>query len=105
MLEHEDLAEGRVHTRWVDEQMAELAATNGAQRIRYLSTEAPAIDTGFAGARVDSRDPLALFQHDQRVKQEQSLQVIEEEAPDLTGPDGSIGLPAPIQGTIVSIMV
>ena len=105
VLEHEDLAEGRVHTRWVDEQIAELAATNGAQRIRYLSTEAPAIDTGFAGARVDSRDPLALFQHDQRVKQEQSLQVIEEEAPDLTGPEGSIGLPAPIQGTIVSIMV
>ncbi|MDE2988403.1 MAG: carbamoyl-phosphate synthase large subunit [Chloroflexota bacterium] len=105
VLEHQDLAEGRVHTRWVDEQMAELAAANGAQRIRYLSTEAPAIDTGFAGARVDSRDPLALFQHDQRVKQEQSLQVIEEEAPDLTGPEGSIGLPAPIQGTIVSIMV
>ena len=105
VLEHDDLAEGRVHTRWVDEQMAELAGANGAQRIRYLSTEAPAIDTGFAGARVDSRDPLALFQHDQRVKQEQSLQVIEEEAPDLTGPEGSIGLPAPIQGTIVSIMV
>ena len=105
VLEHEDLAEGRVHTRWVDEQMANLAATNGAQRIRYLSTEAPTADSGFAGARVDSRDPLALFQHDQRVKQEQSLQVVEEDAPDLTGPEGSIGLPAPIQGTIVSIMV
>ncbi len=105
VLEHEDLAEGRVHTRWVDEQMAELASTNGAQRIRYLSTEAPTADTGFAGARVDSRDPLALFEHDQRVKQEQSIQVVEEEAPDLTGPEGSIGLPAPIQGTIVSIMV
>ncbi len=105
VLEHADLVEGRVHTRWVDEQMAELAASNGAQRIRYLSTEAPAADTGFAGARVDSRDPLALFEHDQRVKQEQSIQVVEEEAPDLTGPEGSIGLPAPIQGTIVSIMV
>ena len=105
VLEHADLAEGRVHTRWVDERMAELAATNGAQRVRYLSTEAPAADTGFAGARVDSRDPLALFEHDQRVKQEQSLEVIEEDAPDLTGPEGSSGLPAPIQGTIVSIMV
>ena len=105
VLEHEDLAEGRVHTRWVDEQMAELAEANGAQRIRYLSTETPTADSGFAGARVDSRDPLALFQHDQRVKQEQSLTVVEEEAPDLTGPEGSIGLPAPIQGTIVSIMV
>ena len=105
VLEHEDLAEGRVHTRWVDEQMAELAATNGVQRVRYLSAEAPTADTGFAGARVDSRDPLALFEHDQRVKQDQSLQVVEEDAPDLTGPEGSIGLPAPIQGTIVSIMV
>ena len=105
VLEHEDLTEGRVHTRWVDEQMADLASTNGVQRIRYLSTEAPTADTGFAGARVDSRDPLALFEHDQRVKQEQSLQVIEEDAPDLAGPEGSIGLPAPIQGTIVSIMV
>ncbi len=105
VLEHQDLTEGRVHTRWVDEQMAELASTNGVQRVRYLSTEAPTADTGFAGARVDSRDPLALFEHDQRVKQEQSLQVIEEDAPDMAGPDGSIGLPAPIQGTIVSIMV
>ena len=105
VLEHADLAEGRVHTRWVDEQMAELVAANGAQRIRYLSTEAPTADSGFAGARVDSRDPLALFEHDQRVKQDQALQVVEEDAPDLTGPEGSVGLPAPIQGTIVSIMV
>jgi acetyl/propionyl-CoA carboxylase alpha subunit/acetyl-CoA carboxylase carboxyltransferase component len=105
VLEHADLTEGRVHTRWVDEQMAELASNNGVQRIRYLSTEAPTADSGFAGARVDSRDPLALFQHDQEVKQQQSLQVVEEDAPDLAGPDGSIGLPAPIQGTIVSIMV
>ncbi|MDE2746295.1 MAG: carbamoyl-phosphate synthase large subunit [Chloroflexota bacterium] len=105
VLQHDDLAEGRVHTRWVDEQMAELASSNGAQRVRYLSTEAPTADTGFAGARVDSRDPLALFEHDQRVKQEQSIQVLEEDAPDLTGPEGSVGLPAPIQGTIVSIMV
>ena len=106
VLEHDDLVGGDVHTRWVDEQMGQLAALNGTQRVRYLSNETPvAVDDGFAGARVDSRDPLALFEHDQRVKQEASLQVIEEEAPDLTGPDGSIGLPAPIQGTIVSIMV
>ncbi len=105
VLRHEDLASGRVHTRWVDEQMSELAEANGAERVRYLRTDAPAADSGFAGARVDSRDPLALFEHDQRVKQDQSLPAVEEDAPDLTGPEGSIGLPAPIQGTIVSIMV
>ena len=105
VLRHDDLASGRVHTRWVDEQMSELAAVNGTDRVRYLRTDAPAADSGFAGARVDSRDPLALFEHDQRVKQEQSAFVVEEDAPDLAGPEGSIGLPAPIQGTIVSIMV
>ncbi|MXX81185.1 MAG: ATP-grasp domain-containing protein [Chloroflexi bacterium] len=105
VLRHDDFASGRVHTRWVDDRMSELTADTGAERVRYLRTEAPAADSGFAGARVDSRDPLALFEHDQRVKREQSVEVIEEDAPDLSGPDGSIGLPAPIQGTIVSIMV
>ena len=105
VLRHDDLASGNVHTRWVDDRMSELTADTGAERVRYLRTEAPAADSGFAGARVDSRDPLALFEHDQRVKREQSVEVIEEDAPDLSGPDGSIGLPAPIQGTIVSIMV
>ena len=105
VLEHEDLVEGGVHTRWVDEQMAALASTNGVQRVRYLQTVTPTADTGFAGARVDSRDPLALFKHDEQVKQHQSVQVVEEDAPDLTGPEGSIGLPAPIQGTIVAILV
>ena len=105
VLEHDDLAAGRVHTRWVDDHVASLASTNGAQRIRYRSTDAPTADTGFAGARVDSRDPLALFEHDQRVKAEQTSPLVDDDAPDLSGPDGSVGLPAPIQGTIVSIMV
>ena len=105
VLQHDDLAAGRIHTRWVDDHIASLADTNGAQRIRYPSTDAPAADTGFAGARVDSRDPLALFEHDQRVKAEQTSPLPDDDAPDLSGPDGSIGLPAPIQGTIVSIMV
>ena len=105
VLRHDDFVSGRVHTRWVDEQMESLATIDDAPRARYLQTAVTTVDSGFAGARVDSRDPLALFEHDQRVKQEQSSDIIEEEAPDLTGPDGAVGLPAPIQGTIVSIMV
>ncbi len=105
VLTHDDLAQGHVHTRWVDEHMRDLASSNGAPRARYRASDPLSADSGFAGARVDSRDPLALFEHDQRVKQEQALQSVEEEMPDLAGPDGSTGLPAPIQGTIVSIMV
>ena len=105
VLSHPDLAEGGVHTRWVDEQMAALAAENGDYRPRYVASAAVASDQGFAGARVDTRDPLALFQHDESVKAAQSAVAVVDDAPDLSGPDGSVGLPAPIQGTIVAILV
>ncbi|MCH7802071.1 MAG: carbamoyl-phosphate synthase large subunit, partial [Chloroflexi bacterium] len=64
-------------------------------------------DSGLAGANIDSRDPLALFSYDQSVKAAQTATDAETSttSPDLEGPNGSIGLPAPIQGTIVFVHV
>lgn len=107
VLAHEDLAFGRVHTRWVDEHIAELAvpSSNAAQRFAATSVEAPAAG-GYAGARVDRRDPLALFDHDAKVKAEQDSAVpAQPGAPAIAGPEGSTGLSSPIQGTIVSLTV
>ena len=105
VLAHEDLAGGGVHTRWVDEQMAALATEHSAHRPRYVGSELAVADQGFAGARVDNSDPLALFKHDEAVKAAQPAVTVDDDAPDLAGPDGSVGLPAPIQGTIVAILV
>ena len=102
-------AAGGVHTRWVDESLAILAAVPADTRQRYISS-APAASggsgsaDGFAGARVDTRDPLALFKHDQQVKSDQAATTLEAAAPSV-GPDGSIGMIAPIQGTIIAITV
>jgi acetyl-CoA carboxylase carboxyltransferase component/biotin carboxyl carrier protein len=115
VLAHTDFAGARVHTRWVDEEIATLAAPPAGTRPRYKEAAVPASSgaetpaakpaaDGYAGARVDNRDPLALFAHDQAVKASQSASAEEAQAA-LTGPGGSIGLPAPIQGTIVSISV
>ncbi|MDA1147830.1 MAG: carbamoyl-phosphate synthase large subunit [Chloroflexi bacterium] len=109
VLGHDDFAAGRVHTRWVDDQIAELAAT-GEQRHRFVeaaaaTSEVPAKASGFAGAQVDKRDPLALFAHDAAVKADRTDAAASEPAPDLVGPGGSVGLAAPIQGTIVAINV
>jgi acetyl/propionyl-CoA carboxylase alpha subunit/acetyl-CoA carboxylase carboxyltransferase component len=106
ILTHDDFRLSQVHTRWVDEHMVELAApTEALQRYVVPKPAEPAAD-GFAGARVDTNDPLALFGHDARVKSEQASAVTEEaEAPAVVGPDGSIGMSSPIQGTIVSIDV
>ena len=108
VLRHEDFAAGRVHTRWVDERLAELAVPGTEGPNRFVSTTPPEPEGGqggYAGARVDSADPLALFDHDARVKSEQAPSVPVPEAPEVVGPEGAVGLSAPIQGTIVSVDV
>ncbi|MBS0641913.1 MAG: carbamoyl-phosphate synthase large subunit, partial [Proteobacteria bacterium] len=76
------------------------------QRQRFVEpARAATADAGFAGARVKSKDPLALFAYDAEVKAQQAATVPEDDAPDLTGPDGSVGVPSPIQGTIVAVDV
>ena len=107
VIEHADFAAGRVHTRWVDEHIAELAVPSANAPQRFA---APAVETepadGFAGARVDTSDPLALFDHDAKVKAEQvSAATPQPGEPAITGPEGSTGLSSPIQGTIVSLDV
>ncbi len=115
ILAHEDFGAGRVHTRWVDQHTAALAAAPSPQRQRFVESVRPvtgsasgsAGDGGYAGARVKSKDPLALFKHDASVKAEQAA-MAQPERPvevELTGPDGSFGLASPIQGTIVAINV
>jgi acetyl/propionyl-CoA carboxylase alpha subunit/acetyl-CoA carboxylase carboxyltransferase component len=104
ILAHPDFVSASVHTRWIDEHIATLAAA-GEQRHRFVEPARPAADgAGFAGARVKSRDPLALFAHDAEVKATQTA-AVEDDAPDMTGPDGSRGVASPIQGTIVAISV
>ncbi len=137
ILAHDDFVNGRVHTRWVDEQMAALAAPSASARRRFVESSGTgaagagaatgaagpaggaagaggagggaagaAAGGGWAGARVKSRDPLALFQHDAQVKAEQAAaHAAVEDGPNLVGDDGSVGLVAPIQGTIVAIDV
>ncbi len=100
ILRHPDFLSGRVHTRFVDEHMASLASADALRRFvtpsGHDSTETA---DGFAGARVDdARDPLALFNHDTRVKAQES-QLDDQAAA------GPITLAAPVPGTIISVDV
>ena len=74
ILRHPDFIGGNVHTRFVDEHMADLAAARGQRRFVTPS--------GFEAR------PTATEQKEQAV-----------------GPEGSVGLASPIQGTIVEIGV
>ena len=74
ILRHPDFAAGRVHTRFVDDNLTELAAAAGGRRF--------VTPPGFEASAV-------------AVRQEQQA----------VGPEGSYGLVAPMQGTIVEIGV
>ena len=108
ILAHPDFIGGGVHTRWVDETLTALAAApEGRDRFVAAQVAAPAAAPaagGFAGARVTSRDPLALFAHDAQVKAETAV-TEKQVAPEMVGPNGSAGVASPIQGTIIAISV
>jgi pyruvate carboxylase len=105
ILAHPDFISGQVHTRWVDDHIAELARTVESRQ-RYVELPRAGAEAGFAGARVKSRDPLALFEHDAAMKAEQqAARPAGDEIADMIGPDGSAGIASPIQGMIVAINV
>jgi biotin carboxyl carrier protein len=87
----------------VDEHVATLASVR-QQRQRFVEPSRTLGNTGFAGARVSSRDPLALFAHDAAVKAQQAI-AVEDDTPAVAGPNGSAGVASPLQGTIVDISV
>jgi acetyl/propionyl-CoA carboxylase alpha subunit/acetyl-CoA carboxylase carboxyltransferase component len=107
ILAHPDFVAGNTHTRWVDAQVATLALI--AEQRRRFVTELQAgvgAEQGFAGARVKSRDPLAVFAHDAASKVEQAKRQTDmDQSLEMTSADGSVGVASPIQGTIVSIDV
>ena len=104
ILAHPDFVSGDIHTRWVDEHIAELTRPVDYPH-RYAEPVRAGAEAGYAGARVKSNDPLALFAHDATMKAGQQAAQVEDQAPDMIGPDGSVGIASPIQGLIVAIDV
>ena len=112
ILAHPDFLAGKIDTHFVEDNAAELVGNTQASFPRRFvesdnSHESGSKKEGLAGAQVDTSDPLALFAHDSAQKAAETTSDIDaaDEAPDLIAPDGSIGVPSPIQGTVVSVPV
>ncbi len=111
LLDRPELAGGGITTRFVDEHAADLVPppdeTQAASAAGGADGDAAA--AGRAGAQVDTADPLALFAHDRATKEASAAAA--DGASDgaalvaADGPDGTVGFPTPIQGTIVSVAV
>ncbi|MFO1084839.1 MAG: carboxyl transferase domain-containing protein [Reyranellaceae bacterium] len=100
LLAHSDVRADKVHTRFVDEHAGALieAAAKMNPGLYFQAVAPAAPGARQAGARVDSVDPLAVLTFGKTAPQ-----AAEEIASD--APEGTVPVPAPMQGTIVSVGV
>ena len=101
LIAHPDFRSDKVHTRFVDEQAASLIETASKLKTGLYFEGAAPVAGGVrqAGARVDSVDPLAVLAFG-KVKAETAPAGVANDAP-----EGTVAVPAPMQGTIVSLSV
>ena len=117
VLNHSDFYDGSIHTRWVDENVATLAKEpDAAGPKKWVETQEVPVATeatqqaspltGTAPVMVDAANPLALFDYDRQVKDTQKIDESNEDTSGvMQGPDGTVGIAAPIQGTVIQISV
>jgi acetyl/propionyl-CoA carboxylase alpha subunit/acetyl-CoA carboxylase carboxyltransferase component len=99
LLAHPALLAGRLHTNFVAEHIADLTAAEAGPAKWFAPAGGAAPKR--AGARLETRDPLAIVQYGKESAAEEA------EAPgeETGGPEGTIPLRAPMQGTIISLTV
>ncbi|MBM3554447.1 MAG: carbamoyl-phosphate synthase large subunit, partial [Alphaproteobacteria bacterium] len=101
VLRHPALVANRVHTRFIEEHLADLVGADPALHAKlYVETAA---EPRLAGAKVDSLDPLAVLAHGKAGGGDAAAQPLHPAFAD--APLGTVPLPAPMQGTIVSLSV
>jgi acetyl/propionyl-CoA carboxylase alpha subunit/acetyl-CoA carboxylase carboxyltransferase component len=109
LLDHPDFADNRIYTRFVEDHAPDLAVP--------ISTNGSALPSGsvqatprLAGVKLQSTDPLAVLNYGKSASSAPQPVSVEPPAPLPTasfenGPDGTVPVTAPMQGTIVSIAV
>jgi len=102
LLAHPDVRANRVTTRFVEAHLPELLAA-----IPTTTSPRQVAETGHAGVRLESNDPLAVLEHGKGVPVavSQAGGAPVGPAPLAAGPPGTQPVPAPLQGTIVSVDV
>ena len=95
LLTHSDLGGGQIHTRYVEEHIAALLDPVDSP-MRFVS---PELEIEKAGVEIDPDDPLAVLNVPRGKKKDLP------QAPMVQGPQGTLPVPAPMQGLVVEIQV
>jgi acetyl/propionyl-CoA carboxylase alpha subunit/acetyl-CoA carboxylase carboxyltransferase component len=113
LLRHPDFVVNKLYTRFVEDHVGELAASDSHPHPKLHSQAQTAGTTQtaprLAGAKIDTQDPLAVLHHGKsggaEVGASAPVAVAAPLASDIATPEGTLAVRAPMQGTIVSIEV
>ena len=106
LLRHPAFVKNQIHTRFVEDRGAELVQADHHQRFFFHTDQAQPDTPALAGVKVDSTDPLAVLEHGKSAGPTSAVAttpVGQAPAVEVSGPDGTVSVPAPLQGTIVSL--
>ena len=108
LLQHPEFVANGVYTRFVEDHIAELVAsgTSAHRRLFFDRPDRPHL----AGARIDATDPLAVLEHGKTGINAPAVSNVSATAASvrayaIAGPENTVAIRAPMQGTIVSIDV
>ena len=104
LLSHPDVAAGRSYTRFVEDQVASLLER--MPQPEPASEAEAAGDSQLAGVKLNTDDPLALLDYGKSAATPGASSQPDAPPPAaaiVPGPDGTIPVSSPVQGTIVSI--
>jgi acetyl/propionyl-CoA carboxylase alpha subunit/acetyl-CoA carboxylase carboxyltransferase component len=97
LLKYAPLSDGALHTRFVEDHVAVLL-NEDPERTRFFETDEP--DVRKAGTSVDPMDPLAVLSLTGPAPVADTTP-----SPWSQGPDGTVGVPAPLQGMLIELSV
>jgi acetyl-CoA carboxylase carboxyltransferase component/acetyl/propionyl-CoA carboxylase alpha subunit len=110
LLDRPELSDGAMYTRFVEDHAEELLAAASTLAAAEPASPAHAAETArpLAGARIDSKDPLAVLAHGKSSPSSSAAPSPAHAAlppPELQAPEGTVAIRAPMLGTIVSVAV
>ncbi|HEX6786440.1 MAG TPA: carboxyl transferase domain-containing protein, partial [Acidimicrobiales bacterium] len=109
LLERPEVAAGEATTTFVDDHVADLLPPEHETPLPPPLTSANAVPAhpGLVGSRIDSIDPLAVLDHGKGATPDPSPTTPSQGDAEhhIVAPDGTVAVPAPLQGTVVAFLV
>ncbi len=106
LLRHPAFVNNQIYTCFVEDHIAELVQADHHQRFFFHTDAAQSGTPALAGVKVDTVDPLAVLEHGKSAGSTSAVATapaVQAPAVEVSGPDGTVAVPAPLQGTIVSL--